>query len=253
MNRKTHSPSRNQIVYGVHPVTETVKAHRRKIFEILLVQGSSAEKAHKDFILNENIQCRSVTLADMNSICGPVLHQGIVARVGAFPYVDPSDIEDYLSTGDGVTLILDEIQDPQNLGGILRSAECFGVKAVLLSKDRSALVTPAVEKASAGATAHIPVCQVGNLARAIDQLKNIGFWVYGAHCEDGANLFEVEIKGKVAFAVGSEGKGVRRLTREKCDVLVNIPPCGRIQSLSVTSATSVLLAEVYRRSAFAIT
>lgn len=253
MNKKTHSAPRNQVVYGIHPVLETVKAGRRKIFEILLVQGSAAEKTHREFLSNKNLQCRSVTLSDMNSICGPVLHQGIVARVGAFPYVDQTDIEDLLSTGDGLALMLDEIQDPQNLGGILRSAECFGVKAVFLSKDRSALVTPAVEKASAGASAHIPVCQVGNLARAIDQLKAVGFWIYGAHCEDGANLYEVEIQGKVAFAVGSEGKGVRRLTREKCDVLVNIPTCGRIQSLNVTSATSVLLAEIYRRSAFATT
>lgn len=251
MNRRTQSNPRSQMVYGVHPVIETIKAGKRKIVEIITVRGASVEKTHREILSTENSPCRSVSLPDMNSMCGLVPHQGIAARVGPFPYVAIEDIEDYLSKGDGVALVLDEIQDPQNLGGILRSAECFGAKAVLLSKDRSAMVTPAVEKASAGASAHIPICQVGNLARSIERLKEIGFWIYGAHCEDGANIFEVDIKGKVALAIGSEGKGVRRLTREKCDVLVNIPTCGKIQSLNVTSATSVLLAEVYRRSNFA--
>lgn len=248
MNRKQHNAPRNLILYGIHPVLETVKARRRKIYEVLTLDGSSVQKSYKDFLLDENIQCRSVRLSDLHSICGPAQHQGIVARVGPFPFVELEDIQQELEPDDSVVLVLDEIQDPQNLGGILRSAECFGVKAVILSKDRSASVTAAVEKASAGASAHIPVCQVGNLARSLDQLKNMGFWVYGAHCDDGQDLFQADIKGRIAFAVGSEGKGVRRLTREKCDMLINIPTCGKIQSLNVTSATTVLLAEVFRRS-----
>lgn len=250
MNRKSHSGPRPHIIYGAHPVIETIKAGRRQVFEVMTVQGSAAHKNARDILGNENIHFRAVSQSDMLSLCGPAQHQGIAARVGPFPYLELEDIQESLSQSDGVVLVLDEIQDPQNLGGILRSAECFGVKAVVLSKDRSAAVTASAEKASAGASAHIPVCQVGNLARAIEKLKEIGFWVYGAHCEDGENLYTASLKGKIAFAVGSEGKGVRRLTREKCDVLVNIPTCGKIQSLNVTSATTVLLAEVYRRSNF---
>lgn len=248
MTRKQQSSQRAQIVYGIHPVIETVKAKRRQIYEVLTVEGSSIQKNSRDLLIKENIQFRSVPLSELYSLCGPAQHQGIVAKVGSFPYLELEDLQDDLSLGDGVVLVLDEIQDPGNLGGILRSAECFGVKAVLLSKDRSVAVTAVVEKASAGASAYIPVCLVGNLARSIDQLKNIGFWVYGAHCDEGSSLFEIDIRGKIAFAIGSEGRGVRRLTRERCDMLVNIPSCGKIQSLNVTSATTVLLSEIYRRS-----
>lgn len=248
MTRKHNSGSRAQVVYGIHPVLETVKAGRRQIYEVLTVEGSSIQKSSRDLLTRENIHYRSISVSDMNSLCGPAQHQGIAARVGPFPYFDMEDIEDDLARQDGVVLVLDEIQDPGNLGGILRSAECFGVKAAILSRDRSVGITAVVEKASAGASAHLPVCLAGNLARSIDQLKNIGFWVYGSHCEEGVNLFEVDVKGKVAFAIGSEGRGVRRLTRDKCDVLVNIPTCGKIQSLNVTSATTVLLADVYRRT-----
>ncbi|MDD3472421.1 MAG: 23S rRNA (guanosine(2251)-2'-O)-methyltransferase RlmB [Syntrophaceae bacterium] len=246
MNRKHHINSRFQIVYGIHPVLETIKAKRRKIHEVLVLEGSLIQKSSKDFLANENVRFRSVSLPELQSLCGQAQHQGILARVGPFPYLDLEDVEDRLREGDGVVLVLDEIQDPQNLGGILRSAECFGVKAVILPRDRSVTVTASAEKASAGASAHIPVCQVGNLARAIDQLKDMGFWIYGAHCEEGTDVFDIDFTGRVVFAIGSEGKGVRRLTREKCDMLVRIPICGKVQSLNVTSATTILLSEVIR-------
>jgi 23S rRNA (guanosine2251-2'-O)-methyltransferase len=171
----------------------------------------------------------------------------VAARVGPFPYTDFDRIMDKLVQGTGPLVVLDEVQDPVNVGSILRSAECLGAQGVILTKDRAAPISPVAEKASAGASAHIPVAKVVNLVRTIGQLKEIGFWVYAADCSGEGNCFSVDLTGRIALVLGSEGKGLRRLVREACDLAISIPMVGSIQSLNVAQAAAVLLAECLRR------
>ena len=144
-------------------------------------------------------------------------------------------------------LILDEIQDPHNVGAILRSAECSGVNGVILTKHNSATITSTVTKTSAGATEHLKICQVNNLSQTIDELKEKGFWIVGSSLENAKNYTEVDYKIPIALIVGNEEKGIRKLTASKCDFLVKIPMSGKIQSLNVSVATGILLFEILRQ------
>ncbi len=144
-------------------------------------------------------------------------------------------------------LILDEIQDPHNVGAILRSAECSGVNGVILTKHHSATITSTVTKTSAGATEHLKICQVNNLSQTIDELKEKGFWIVGSSLENSKNYTEVDYKIPIALIVGNEEKGIRKLTASKCDFLVKIPMAGKIQSLNVSVATGILLFEILRQ------
>ena len=167
--------------------------------------------------------------------------------MGPFPYVEFSEVLSASADQQGPVLILDEIQDPANLGSILRSGECLGVTAVILSKDRSVAVTPAVEKTSAGAAAHVPLARVVNLARAMEGLKESGYWIYATDSTAKAVCFATDLTGRVAFVLGSEGKGIRRLVREKCDVALSIPMAGKVGSLNVSQTAAILLAEALRQ------
>lgn len=165
MKRKQPARSGPAIIYGVHPVVETLKAGRRQIQEIYLARDSFPQ-----LNLNAQLEASQIPLVrvsgnELLSIAGSPNHQGLAARVGSFPYVEFSDIVSTLALEQRPILVLDAIQDPANLGSILRSAECLGAAAVILSKDRSVAVTPAVEKTSAGAAAHVPVAKVVNLVR----------------------------------------------------------------------------------------
>jgi len=144
-------------------------------------------------------------------------------------------------------LILDEIQDPHNVGAILRSAECSGVNGVILTKHNSASITSTVTKTSAGATEHLKICQVNNLSQTIDELKEKGLWIVGSSLENAKNYTEVDYKIPIALIVGNEEKGIRKLTASKCDFLVKIPMSGKIQSLNVSVATGILLFEILRQ------
>ena len=143
-------------------------------------------------------------------------------------------------------VLLDEIQDPHNLGAIIRSAECAGAQAVIIPQHNSAGLTPAAGRASAGAIEHIPVCRVPNLVAAIDRLKERGMWVVGADME-GKPVYEVDLKGPIAVVIGSEEHGIRRLVREKCDYIASLPLLGKVASLNASVAAGVLLYEAVRQ------
>jgi len=176
------------------------------------------------------------------------------------PLPQGKGLQKALSLGEGLgeapplILILDEIQDPHNVGAILRSAECSGVNGVLLTTHNSATITSTVTKTSAGATEHIKICQVNNLSQTIDELKEKGFWIVGSSLEPASpsggnskNYTEVDYKMPIALIVGNEEKGIRKLTASKCDFLVKIPMSGKIQSLNVSVATGILLFEILRQ------
>ena len=172
-------------------------------------------------------------------------HQGVMIEVDSFKYKDLNDI------GDAKRIILlDQIEDPHNLGAIIRSAESFGFDAVIIPERRSAKVTPTVYKTSAGAINNIDLVMVKNLNRTIEAVKKDGFWVYGLAGEADSSLSDTDLTGKVALVVGNEGDGISRLSREKCDMLVKIPMTGRVNSLNASVASAISMYEVLRQNGF---
>jgi 23S rRNA (guanosine2251-2'-O)-methyltransferase len=198
-----------------------------------------------DNLERSGIPVTVLSMDELAELAGSPHHQGVVAEVGPFAYAELDSI--VTSDREGPVVLLDEVQDPANLGNILRTAECLGAAAVVCTKDRSVTVTATVEKASAGGSAHVPVVRVTNLVRAIESLKKAGYWVYSAEARGSIVVFRQDLSGRVAFVVGSEGRGVRRLVRESCDGSVNIPMKGKIDSLNVSQAVTILLAEALRQ------
>jgi 23S rRNA (guanosine2251-2'-O)-methyltransferase len=165
--------------------------------------------------------------------------------VGPYPY---SGLEEILAAPDSLVVILDGVTDPRNLGALLRVADGAGVSGVVVPKDRAAGVTPAAVKASAGASEHVPVARETNLRRALEKVKKVGVWTYAAEGGAAASVYtNLDLSGPVAFVLGSEGRGIRRLVREGCDGAVSVPMCGVVSSLNVSVAAAVLLFEARRQ------
>ena len=176
-------------------------------------------------------------------------HQGVIALAAIKDYCSVSDILAIAKERNEPPFIVmcDEISDPHNLGAVIRSAECVGAHGVIIPKRRSAGLTSIVEKTSAGAVEHVAVARVANLASAIEELKAAGVWIYGT-AADGANpLWKTDLTGPACFVIGSEGAGMGRLVREKCDFLVSIPMKGKVSSLNASAAAAVLLYEALRQ------
>lgn len=186
--------------------------------------------------------------ARLDSMCGGSYHQGIVAMVAEHNYSSLSDILEYAkSLGEApFVVICDGVEDPHNLGAIIRSAECSGAHGVIIPKRRAVGLTPIVVKSSAGAAEHMRVARVTNLASLIDELKELGFWLYAADM-GGDNYSSTDYSGSVALVLGSEGFGISRLVKEKCDFTVSIPLYGKVNSMNVSCAAAVLLTEIARQ------
>jgi len=175
-------------------------------------------------------------------------HQGVVASCPAFDYTDLSDVLRSLTKSGRppFLVILDKIYDPHNFGAIIRTALACGAHAVIIPKRRSVGITPAVVTSSAGAIEHLPVCRVANISQTIDDLKKMGIWVAGADVA-GQNLYTAPLTGAIALVIGSEGEGISRLVKEKCDFLVSIPMPGAMSSLNASVAAAVCMYEIVRR------
>jgi 23S rRNA (guanosine2251-2'-O)-methyltransferase len=230
----------------MHTVAETLIAGKRLVEEVFVARERRSAAAVQAALERARAPVSRVSHSDITVIAGTPHHQGVAARVGPFPYVEEDDLASGGGRGD-MLLLLDEIQDPANLGSILRSAECFGVRGVILGKDRSAAITPAVEKASAGASAHIGVTRVTNLVRTMTKLKKAAYWIFAADVRGGKPWHMADFTSNVVLVLGSEGKGLRRLVRDNCDMAVSIPMTGRIDSLNVAQTAAVLLGEACRQ------
>jgi 23S rRNA (guanosine2251-2'-O)-methyltransferase len=175
-------------------------------------------------------------------------HQGVIAYAGAFRY---AELQEVLQATSGATrsliVLLDHVTDPGNLGAVIRSVEVAGGDAVLIPRERAASIGPVAHKASAGATAHLPVVQISNISQALSTLKDAGYWVAGADERGEQDLWASPLEGRIVVVLGAEGSGLARLTRERCDFLVSIPVAGRVSSLNVAQAASVLAFEWVRR------
>lgn len=243
------------IIMGRNAVREAVKSGR-SIDRILVskeLDGSLREVVN--LARDSNIQIREVDRYKLDEICMPFghggkpgNHQGILAQVPGVEYCDISDILRAARDKDEkpFIILLDGVEDPHNLGSIIRSAECAGAHGVIIPKRRSASVTAAACKASAGAVEYMKVARVSNLAGAIDRLKDEGLWIAGADME-GTEMTKADLKGAIGLVIGSEGDGLSRLIREKCDFLVSIPMSGHIDSLNAAVAAAILMFEKKRQ------
>lgn len=255
-DRKINSAIRNPqsaIIFGVLPVLEALRANSRKIEKIFVAEGAREKRLNEIFELGRksNVLIQKApreNLARMLDDAANAKHQGVVAIVAAAEYTDADELlAEIISKENSLTLILDGIEDPRNLGAILRSAECAGADGVFIPERRAVGLTETVAKSSAGATEYVKIAKVGNLNRLIDELKSNNIWVVGASGEAETNYSDWDWTQKTALVLGGEGKGLHRLTAEKCDALVKIPMRGKIESLNVSVAAGVILFEALRQ------
>lgn len=241
---------KEELIYGINPVMEALRGGRRA-FELFVAGGSHDRRVEKILALaaEKGVAVRQREKGDLARLCGTDYHQGVALRVEPFPYADLADLlAQWRASGErGLLLVLDGIQDPHNLGALIRSAACAGAHGVIIPKDRAAGVTAVVEKVSAGAIETIPVVRVANIAQTLDELKQDGFWIYGAAGDASQPVYRQDFTGHVALVIGGEGEGIRPLVRKKCDVLVAIPIKGGVASLNASVAGGIMLFEVVRQ------
>jgi len=241
------------LLYGYHPVREALRARRRRVGRVLVLSGRGEGRERCAEILSlarvAGVPIEEVPREALDRFARTTEHQGIAASVAPYPYEEEGDLLRRIAGLDepALVLALDGIQDPHNLGSILRSANVAGAHAVLIPKDRSAEVTPAVAKASAGAVEHTQVVRVTNLVRALEGLRGAGLWIVGADAEGETPLRSLDGRGALAIVVGGEERGLRSLVRRTCDLRVAIPVRGEISSLNAGVAAAVILFEVVRQ------
>jgi 23S rRNA (guanosine2251-2'-O)-methyltransferase len=242
-----------EMLYGRNPVYECLRAGRRHVFRLVVGEG-----VRKGGVLSEaltlarqrGVAVQTVDKQQLERLGKGVRHQGVLAEVEEYPYVPMQDVLIYAAErGEPPWLLmLDLLQDPQNLGTLLRTAEVVGVHGLVLQERRSVGVTPAVVSASSGASEHMRIVRVINLARAMKELQERKIWVVGLEAVPGATqVWQADLRGPLALVVGSEGEGMRRLVQETCDLMVDLPMRGRINSLNAAVAGSIVLYEAARQ------
>jgi 23S rRNA (guanosine2251-2'-O)-methyltransferase len=212
-------------IYGRRPVAEAERG-RRRVHRIWRAPETPSE--------------------ELERLCGSPDHQGVVAEVDPYPYADPTRL---LEPDDALVVVLDQVQDPHNLGAVCRAVEVAGAAAVVIPDRRAASVTAAASKASAGAVEHLPVARVRNIADWLGEAKRAGAWVYGAAAEAERSYTDVDWNGRAVLVLGSEGSGLRPRVADACDELISIPVAGRVESLNASVAAAVILFEVRRQRA----
>ncbi len=240
-----------QWIVGLNAVASAVEHDADNVREILLEAGGKNPRITEleQQARRVGIDVRRVTQQALDGVAGGLRHQGAVARYAAAKTWDEHDLLELIEAAEGkaLLLVLDGVQDPHNLGACLRSAAAAGATAVVFPKDKAVQLNATVRKTSAGAADTLPVFSVTNLSRTLRDLQKAGVWIYGLAGDAEASLYAIDLKGNVALVLGSEGDGLRRLTRENCDQLVKIPMPGQFESLNVSVATGVALFEAVRQ------
>lgn len=250
--RPDRSGEKDQTLYGIHPVREALLARRRRVRAVWVLasgKGGARREGVEALAGSAGVRVESATRERLARLAGSDEHQGIVASVDPFPYEDEAELLTRIGE-DGrpaLVLALDSIQDPRNLGAMIRCANTVGAHGVVIPKDRSAGITPAVAKASAGAVEYTPVVRVTNLVRTLQALKRAGLWIIGAAADEEKTLDGFDAAAPLALVIGGEEKGLRPLVRKSCDLCVSIPVAGEIASLNAAMAAAVLLHEVGRQ------
>ena len=235
-------------IYGINPVLELLRARPRQIKEILISRKEQGLEQLVQTAKNAGAKINFVSKDQIDQMAGTREHQGIAAEA---PLPSPASFEDILEkvsqNSTALLVFLDQIEDPQNLGAIIRSAECANADAVVIPEHRSAGITPAMHKASAGALEWMPLAIVTNLARSLEQVKQGGFWSYAAVTSGEKSIWQTQFEKKSALVIGSEGKGIRPLVQKTCDFPVSIPLFGKVMSLNASVSAALLLFEFRRQ------
>ena len=242
------------LIYGPNAVLEALRAGKRQIETITILESARPDRLKSliDLAREKGVPVHRVPRLDIDRSLGDVRHQGVVARVAAARYADADDLLDQLETKIGtddppLVLGLDGVEDPRNMGSVLRTAECSGAHGIFIAERRAVGLTSVVAKVAAGALEYVPVARVTNLVRLIEQLKERNIWVVGAAAEATQLYTDWDWRLPAAIFLGSEGRGLHRLVREHCDTLVRIPVSGKLESLNVSVAAGVLLYEARRQ------
>lgn len=237
------------IIAGRNPISEALKSNR-EINYILIGHGNNSGSILTIVAMakNKGIPIKECNPKKLDLMCPYAPHQGIIAVVASYKY---SKLENIFKLSksrgeDPLIIIANEIEDPHNLGAIIRSAECVGAHGIIIPKRRSSSLTYVVSRASAGAIEYIPIVRVANIASTLNELKKRGIWIYGADME-GQSCYNTDLTGPIALVIGNEGKGISRLIKKKCDIILSLPLKGNISSLNASVAAGVLMYEILRQ------
>jgi 23S rRNA (guanosine2251-2'-O)-methyltransferase len=238
------------VIYGIHAVEAALRKQPENVLQVYVQQGRNDNriKTLLDIAKNSGISLQAISNEKLKEKCPKARHQGVVAEVRPSKSSVIS-LDDILQKDNLLLLILDEVQDPHNIGACLRTADASGVDAVIVSKNRSPALTPVIRNVASGAAETVPYIMVTNLARALDKIKNENVWLVGTSGDSKHSIYDLNATSsqRLALVMGSEGKGMRRLTREACDELVSIPMRGSVESLNISVATAVCLYEIRRQ------
>lgn len=240
------------MVHGIHPVLEALRAHAADVERLYVLEGSVPPRAAAEILSRAReaqVRVERVPRERLQAMAESGSHQGVVARLREFAY---ATLEEVLARAEAsgtppLVVVLDGLQDPHNLGAVIRSADALGAHGVVLPKDRSVGVTAAVARASAGAVEHVPVARVTNLSRALEVLKTSGLWVAAADPEGDQALWDARLDGPLALVIGAEGAGVRPGVLKHSDLRLRIPMAGRVGSLNASVSAALVLYEVARQ------
>lgn len=246
INRIKHEDE--ELIFGRNPVTEALKSGR-EIEKILIQKGAGGSVGRILRMAKERgVPVRDESKANLDKKSAGASHQGVAAIISPYKYCPVEDILALAKKREEppFVIILDGLEDPHNMGAIMRTAECAGAHGVIVAKRRAAGITGTVAKASAGAVEYLPCARVANIARTVDMLKEQGLWIYACDM-DGDTYYKADMKGPMALVIGNEGSGISRLVKSKCDFVVSIPMRGRISSLNASSAAAILMYEIRKQ------
>ncbi len=231
------------VLSGIHPIAEALRA-RHPLERVLVAQGAGGPRLQEiiDMARRAQVPVRFEPRSALDRLAGSAAHQGVVALGAATRYADLD-----AASSSALVVVLDGVEDPHNLGAIIRTAHAAGAGSVIIPERRAAGITDVVAKAAAGALEHLPVVRVANINRALEELKQRGFWIYGLDERGTEDYDRVEYSPPTALVLGGEGKGLHEQVREHCDVLVRIPMAGKISSLNVSVAAGIVLFELKKR------
>lgn len=239
-----------EFIIGRNPVLEALRAGH-EINQIMIAEGTQKGTLGKlvQMAKSNNVLVKYVPKKKLDQLTDNANHQGVIATIAAYEYAEIDDLFRLAEERDQLPffLILDEIEDPHNLGSIIRTADAVGAHGVIIPKRRAVGLTAAVAKASTGAIEYIPVVRVTNIARTIDELKERGIWFVGTDAKGEYDFREVKFDTGIGLVIGSEGKGISRLVKEKCDFMVRLPMVGSVTSLNASVAAGLLMYEVLRK------
>lgn len=243
MSKKSH-----ELIYGIHAVESALRNQSENVLQVFVQQGRNDNRIKKilDIAKNSGVSLQTISNDKLKEKCPKARHQGVVAEIRTSK-TNAVTLDEILEKETVLLLILDEVQDPHNIGACLRTADAIGVDAVVVSKNRSPALTPVIRNVASGAAETVPYIMVSNIARALDKIKDSNVWVMGTSGDADQTIYDSSVNNRLALVMGSEGKGMRRLTREACDELISIPMQGSVESLNISVATAVCLYEIRRQ------